>query len=309
METDDQDLVTVEEGRGTPKAEGNSVTAASSLHAPSRIYNQLLECMSIMEEGTNHKDLSPKKPQIQKVPPSMRRRKDNDIYFDPAVVSLGPYHHGKPQLRAAEELKPRVAFEFVANSRHRPDEYYSRVSEVLEEAKSCYLDKLIKDWDDDAFLKMMFLDGCFVLHFLIDVGVFLEHLGWKSASEIRMDIILLENQLPFVVLRVLLDMKFSEPGQDGGEELINFNLDLFLTSCEATKTTKATWRGKGDQQYLHLLQVARSKLFLAKKTKSAKTEGTKIWAKRDFVRKVTFFVLQPKSNQRGSIASPVTQVS
>lgn len=43
-------------------------------------------------------NIQPQKPLIERVLPILRRNKDNDKHYDPIMVSIGPYHHGKPEL-------------------------------------------------------------------------------------------------------------------------------------------------------------------------------------------------------------------
>ncbi|CAA2984196.1 Hypothetical predicted protein [Olea europaea subsp. europaea] len=51
--------------------------------------------------------------QIQRIPSFLRDKPSNKTCYDPLVVSIGPYHHGKPQLDAFEKLKITVAQKFV----------------------------------------------------------------------------------------------------------------------------------------------------------------------------------------------------
>ncbi|XP_057970962.1 UPF0481 protein At3g47200-like [Malania oleifera] len=298
-----QDLESMEEGMLNGDHSGPSVVAAAAAAAGGIIENNanvLDKCLigSVIDQGRNHSDAQRQEPQMQKVSQRMRQRKDNDRFFDPAVVSIGPYHHGKEELKAAEDLKPRVAFELT---RRRPEDFYKKISEkiseVLAEAKSCYLEDSINNYDDDAFLKMMFLDGCFILHFWEHPSLFYRHLGRKSASALFTDIILLENQLPFVVLQAFMDLMYPE---DGGEGLINSRLNFYLGFAKR----RATWRGNEGDKFLHLLQILRSKLIFDIKSNSDQTRSPKDGGKKEFRLRQHFFRSAIEIKRKGIHCKP-----
>ena len=45
-------------------------------------------------------------PRIPKVPLMLRGTWDFEKFYEPRVISFGPYHHGKPQLHPMEMIKP-----------------------------------------------------------------------------------------------------------------------------------------------------------------------------------------------------------
>lgn len=49
--------------------------------------------MTVRDKCSN---IQPQKPLIERVLPILRN-KDNDKHYDPIMVSIGPYHHGKPE--------------------------------------------------------------------------------------------------------------------------------------------------------------------------------------------------------------------
>ena len=60
---------------------------------------------------------------------------------------------------------------------------------------------------------MMFLDGCFVLQFMYSTAKNNRgYMGMKShtIAFVRRDMFLLENQLPFLVLKALMSLRFKE---------------------------------------------------------------------------------------------------
>ena len=51
-----------------------------------------------------------------------RLRKGDEVYYEPQVMSFGPYHHGKPNLQAGETLKLKLATTFCRYSEVSADE-------------------------------------------------------------------------------------------------------------------------------------------------------------------------------------------
>ncbi|CAI9779529.1 unnamed protein product [Fraxinus pennsylvanica] len=182
----------------------------------------------------NHVEDATEKPQIEKVPSLMRVIESNKGCYDPQVVSIGPYHHGKPELKAFEKLKIPIALKFwhACEKKVPIKQIYEAVAREGKSALECYAyEKDSTGFDDyKLFNRMMFLDACFVLHFL---STFLEdkeqnevdqrlvtdlkgeeqnevtEIVVKSLYSVLRDLLLLENQIPFLVLEVLLEFRFE----------------------------------------------------------------------------------------------------
>ncbi|KAH7856289.1 hypothetical protein Vadar_009058 [Vaccinium darrowii] len=159
------------------------------------------------------------KPKIQTVQPLLREVESNKKSYDPRVVSIGPCHHGKPELETIERLKPSMVRQYVENRGVKIADLYEEVVKVTSDARKCYAEDLTKMFDDEEFTRMTFLDGCFTLHYICSI-VEGEHEELKKIQRValvRRDLLLLENQLPFLVLRVLMRASF---GIALGEEII-----------------------------------------------------------------------------------------
>ncbi|CAK9184017.1 unnamed protein product [Ilex paraguariensis] len=149
-----------------------------------------------------------RKLRMQKVPQMLRANKDFQKYFAPRVVSIGPYHHGNPVLQHVQNLKPVIASKFVLNEPKRFQEFYEKILRRIREVRGCYDEESTQGYTDKAFARMMLLDGCFVLYFIRCVTRNLEHdLGMTSLhiTFAQQDLLLLENQLPFLVIQDLMD--------------------------------------------------------------------------------------------------------
>ncbi|CAL5356566.1 unnamed protein product [Camellia sinensis] len=207
-------------------------------------------------------------PRIPRVPPFMRNHKNNKGMFDPTRVSIGPYHHGKEDLQLVENIKPRVATLFLQDSNTNMDEVYSMILEkVVDDARSYYVKRSIDEYNREQFAKMMLLDGCFILAIIEDflyaisqkskyddvrnhLGIFL----WFSTMH---DIFyLVENQLPFQVLELLMSLKFKK---DEGMESINKVLNFLISMDSRHLQNKVKVNvNETDRESFHLLQLLRT---------------------------------------------------
>ena len=139
-----------------------------------------------------------------KVPPILRNDERSKEYFDPKIVSFGPYHHGKPELRAVETIKTKVILEFILKHEKSIEDLYLKVLELNDYAKSCYVDGSTDDYDDEAFALMMLQDGCFILAWIEGNSCIMDYLDNLELCCSYLDTFLLENQIPFKVLNVLM---------------------------------------------------------------------------------------------------------
>ncbi|KAJ7966156.1 hypothetical protein O6P43_015672 [Quillaja saponaria] len=149
---------------------------------------------------------------IYKVPPLLREL--NKEAYTPNVVSIGPFHSGDKRLQNMERHKLRYLKRFLARSNQVSLENWIRVIEEMEpNIRLCYAEtiKLTRD----EFVKVILVDGGFILElFWTDYfsdktredKIFLK--PWLK-NMIELDLLLLENQLPFFVLDKLFNVAFA----------------------------------------------------------------------------------------------------
>ena len=139
----------------------------------------------------------------------------NKKAYLPQWVSLGPYHHGRAHLLPMEENKHRALLYTLKRSNQNLESYVQAVEEVVDDLLDSYL-SIDPYWRDnrDAFVKLMILDGCFMLEIVKTSvtscenyppgdPVFGEHGILHVLPYIRLDMIMLENQLPLLLLEKL----------------------------------------------------------------------------------------------------------
>ncbi|CAL4940395.1 unnamed protein product [Urochloa decumbens] len=134
---------------------------------------------------------------------------DDDRYIMPSVVAIGPYHHGTPHLQKMEEVKLAAAYQLCWDSHFSTQHVYEKVLSVAGEARRCYDadDPSVAGLSDADFAAMLFLDGCFLLQYMVPGGgtepVLENRMTLSTGLSIQRDIFLLENQIPWLVLDAL----------------------------------------------------------------------------------------------------------
>ncbi|CAK9184019.1 unnamed protein product [Ilex paraguariensis] len=166
--------------------------------------------ISIRKAGAANmsKNFQTRKQHMRMVPEILQANKGFQKYFVPRVVSIGPYHHGNPMLQQVENLKPVIANMYVSDKVEILQELPAKILERISEVRDCYDEGSIQNYNDESLAQMMILDGCFVLFYIRCVHYSNEDdLGMKSVyiALAQQDLFLLENQLPYFVLKDLMD--------------------------------------------------------------------------------------------------------
>ncbi|BAB62611.1 hypothetical protein [Oryza sativa Japonica Group] len=165
---------------------------------------------------------------IYRVPASVRDSVDNK-HYEPRLVSIGPYHRSKHHLRAMEDRKRLYLLRFL-HDQHDDDDGSGRRDGLLQDcvgrvrklearARACYFESPATgdgEDDDDMFVEMLLLDGCFVVQLFIQWfcgatdPVF--DVGWNLPL-LHTDLLMLENQIPYFVLLALYDAYSHDPNR------------------------------------------------------------------------------------------------
>ncbi|KAG9443318.1 hypothetical protein H6P81_014658 [Aristolochia fimbriata] len=153
---------------------------------------------------------------IYRVPSHLVLR--NEKVYKPKLVSIGPYHHGEAHLTGPmEEHKHRALCRFLRRSNRTVDDFKEALKSIVGQLMDSY-EELDEEWraDEDRFLELMILDGCFVLE-ILRVFTFDKSLGYSPSdpvfgnrgrstvtNNLVREFLMLENQLPLLVLEKLL---------------------------------------------------------------------------------------------------------
>uniref|UniRef100_M8BD62 Uncharacterized protein n=1 Tax=Aegilops tauschii TaxID=37682 RepID=M8BD62_AEGTA len=166
--------------------------------------------------------------------------------YQPQVVSLGPFHHGDPNLLPMEEHKRRALRHLLRRAGRPLDDFVAAVEEIAEQLESAYMD-LGGEWragidgrGRERVLEMMIVDGCFLLEVMRRTAagnskqvddyagndpIFSRHGILYMVPYIKRDMLMLENQLPLLVLQRL---DAVETGKSPNDDFINRMVLRFL---------------------------------------------------------------------------------
>lgn len=158
----------------------------------------------------------------------------NKKAYQPHIVSIGPYHHGKDHLKMIQEHKWRFLDTLIARTENQGvclDDYFKAIASKEESIRECYSEAI--DLNSNEFVEMMVLDGCFIVEILCIVGKIVQHdpkdpifnMLWVFPFLMR-DLLRLENQIPFFVLQTLFDMYMTASDKEG-PSLAQLALDSF----------------------------------------------------------------------------------
>ncbi|WJZ93848.1 hypothetical protein VitviT2T_012752 [Vitis vinifera] len=148
-------------------------------------------------------------PRIPKVPDTLRNSQNIRLlpWIQPSVVSIGPYYYNK-NLRKAQKLKSVHAEKFIRESNQEKYDLYRKIKTKTPQLRKCYDNPQISEYDDNQLATMFLLDGCFLLHFINfsskEDGFSNFDFTNHEIAYIKQDLFLLENQLPYEVLELLL---------------------------------------------------------------------------------------------------------
>nr|GEV30251.1 hypothetical protein [Tanacetum cinerariifolium] len=185
--------------------------------------------------------------------------KENEEKYFPKMVSIGPLHRGEEKLKTMEERKLQYLNTLLSRAANM-DTHLLKCVEVLrvleDRARKCYGEEIYMKSDD--FVEMMLIDGCFIIelfHNSCCKGIrrrgdpFLT--TYQVFFQLRHDLILLENQIPFFILQHLFNL-VPTPKQCGGSSLIELAFRFFK---KTVPEDPYNLQDKFGQEIHHLLDL------------------------------------------------------
>ncbi|XP_060674653.1 UPF0481 protein At3g47200-like [Ziziphus jujuba] len=151
---------------------------------------------------------------MQRVPRKLRQV--NPAAYTPKLISIGPFHHGKPTLDAMENHKTKYCEKFWERDfcKHIREKgiigvFTGEVSNLRQRIWDIYAGTFDHVKDMDQLLKVILQDSCFIFELFLrnyenrfkekeDITDYILRTPWLIKC-IVLDLIILENQLPYFV--------------------------------------------------------------------------------------------------------------
>ncbi|XP_019084758.1 PREDICTED: UPF0481 protein At3g47200-like [Camelina sativa] len=196
---------------------------------------------------------------IYRIPHTLERV--NDKAYAPKIVSIGPYHHSndKKHLKMIEEHKKLYLKMFVSKTKDNGvnlSHLVDVVSGLEQKIRDSYSEKL--EFSRQKLIKVMILDGCFILMLFLIVSEKIEYTNYKDPifmlrwilPTLRSDLLLLENQVPLFLLKVLLETSKLAPST-------TLNMLAFTFFNYSIEKPDEFWKEHNDLRAKHLLDLIR----------------------------------------------------
>ncbi|KAI3803043.1 hypothetical protein L1987_31191 [Smallanthus sonchifolius] len=178
----------------------------------------------------------------------------------PQVIALGPYHHMVPHLYHMERYKISCAKSFFIQS-HSCGQGNIKFREILinkfkqldHVIRGCYHSYL--DLDDDTLSWIVAIDGLFLVNVLQDYFVEPESKRLVGNTILFRDLMLLENQIPFVVLREIYRTLKTNSSETDNESELFFMMARFCQANSPLQLSPISSCPYNETSHLHLLDL------------------------------------------------------
>ncbi|KAM5578036.1 UPF0481 protein [Rosa sericea] len=204
------------------------------------------------------------KPKIQRVPDMLRDHPNFEKYYEPRAVALGPFHHDKARCQLAEKFKLALAAKFIEESGRQAEELHKIIEDNISTLKDSYDEKATRSYTDEALTNLLFLDGCSTLQFIysfMNEKLATFNIKRDQVAFAEQDLFLLENQLPYQVLKQLMS-------KSDKEESLKAAIYDFVKQAANKKSTRHKHKRtpkSGDsvinmEEPTHLLELLRTEM-------------------------------------------------
>ncbi|GLT77417.1 hypothetical protein SLA2020_490050 [Shorea laevis] len=229
---------------------------------------------SLKEANTD--SLPSNKPYIREVPHKLGSCY-SEPYFRPTSVAIGPLNHSR--IQTGEESKRILANTFIDECNGKEEDFCENVKKEIKSLKDCYYLKG-QQWKDEELADMFVVDGCALLLFIV-LYVDDEWQGFRVTRGLvgiaEVDFFLLENQLPYQLLKILID-SFAEASKDDDfkrlfkEYITQFVDKSFLNLTSQQHLSHEKPGEEGEEDPVHLLDLFRRRLMGVKSKKKGPEE-------------------------------------
>ncbi|XP_062168247.1 uncharacterized protein LOC133874365 [Alnus glutinosa] len=270
-------FVKIEAGEGSNSHDGPATIREERIkmlmEAEAEINNREERIKMLMEAEAQMKAVE--KAKIQNVIFLLRDHKNFVKYFEPRVASLGPIHHGNSKYQLGEKYKLLLASKFIryCSGNNKINLYdpinclYEKIKKEIKDLRECFEEKVTTKYDDESLAWILFVDGCAILQYIFCAAndKFKEfNIKNDSVAFAQQDLFLLENQVPYCLLKLLMS-------SSGKEDELRKSIEGFIRNVTYQKTKPQQNVKKGESSHdlqpkpietepTHLLDLLRTKL-------------------------------------------------
>ncbi|TKY74713.1 UPF0481 protein [Spatholobus suberectus] len=186
-------------------------------------------------------------------------RKLNEDAYTPKVVSIGPFHHnGHSRLRNMERHKLIYCKAFLDRTKTSLASCIRYIEGEEPKFRRCYSETL--QFSKEELVKMIFVDSGFIFELFWSnyygewsmSDTFLSK-PWLTTN-IRLDLLLVENQLPFFVLDGLFKLSFTSRSGSGNQRIPSF-IELTFDYFVYYNRSNLNFRNIGIRHFTDLIRT------------------------------------------------------
>ncbi|KAL5987532.1 hypothetical protein ACLOJK_035280 [Asimina triloba] len=132
-------------------------------------------------------------------------------YYNPKLVSVGPYHHGDSQLQAMEGYKAKCLKDLLDRNPTPFEKCLEELRKKEAQARKCYKATVTVEHSVWELVGIMVVDAGFIIELFMKQSEGRHPSVFNSIYPlIKRDLLLLENQLPFSILQCMFDLTIAK---------------------------------------------------------------------------------------------------
>lgn len=183
----------------------------------------------------------------------------NATYYTPRIVSIGPIHHHRLELKELEKDKLRYLKQFMEKTRLTMMDFL-RFIKFKESKLRAHYSEIVK-YESEEFVKMVLIDAVFLIEIFLRFIPEFQNTDRVFTNpglikDIVFDILLLENQIPiFIIEELFVLSKLQLPEKFQRYQLSHYVCAFFdLYVCQAI-TLDATLIGQNFSNSKHFVDL------------------------------------------------------
>ncbi|XP_040996414.1 UPF0481 protein At3g47200-like [Juglans microcarpa x Juglans regia] len=184
-------------------------------------------------------------------------RKSNEEAYTPQVISIGPFHRNKSRkLQKMEDFKLRYLKSFTDRAETKLEDIVSTIKGAEESVRECYSETI--PLGSDEFVEMILVDASFIIEYFWrnkTKGNWTDYdqeiLKPWLCNRMQMDLILLENQLPFFIIEIIYDIAFPSRSKEG-------HPFIELSFCQFEYYNVQNFRHSESEKIFHFTDLVRN---------------------------------------------------